>query len=194
MKSQKLLSFVCICILSVILAGSVGCSSMKAKPDAPTSSFKPMHIEFVSSLPSFVGSESISLVQILTLSNPNPFLVSVEVSYSLSINEENFGSSQVPKLYVPANTKINLRDTITFDYFTLLAGKLFGGKETPAEVASILLPIWKGLDGKIPARVKEEQWKEIKPAQPKFLLDAIVNVSNGKEEKNFFQKLTWSDK
>jgi hypothetical protein len=45
----------------------------------------------ISCLPSFAGSESISLTPIFTISNPNPFLLELMMDYSLEAGDKFLG-------------------------------------------------------------------------------------------------------
>ncbi len=194
MKWYKLIALLgLMCILLTTLLVFNGCVSMGRKGETAARSIQPIGIEFVSSLPSFLGSESIGLLPIIKLTNPNPFPISVEVSYTLVGNGENLGGSQLPTTYIPANGTATLRDTATFTYSGLVLGRVFGAKGTPAECVAVILPIWKGLGGKRPVDVTEKAWEEVKPASLAFVMDVASNISNG-EGTNLFKKLTWSEK
>jgi len=180
-------------ILFIVMLGSNNRLTVASSEGTKDSSLQQVQAEFVSCYTSFLGAESISLVPMIRLTNPNPYLVSIKLSYLLKADEENFAGSQLPELYIPANASVTVRDNITISYFSLFAAKALGGK-TPGETVAVLLPIWKGLGGKTPAKVKKESWEKIKPKSPVFLMDLEITASNGGQEANFFTKETWSEK
>ncbi|MFH0845493.1 MAG: LEA type 2 family protein [Pseudomonadota bacterium] len=188
MKRIEKIGLIFILVLSFTLIVTCSAFSQEKK------SYKPVQIEFLSSLPSFCGAESIGLVPMVKLVNPNPYLVSVRLSYSLSANGEKLGSSQLLEFYVPGNKAVTVRDAVTTDWFGFFAGKLFGGNVTPKECAGMLLPIWKGLGGKTPAKVDAEVWEKIEAAKVVFEMDSAMTISGGKKTHSAFKKLSWSEK
>jgi len=77
--------------------------------EASGAELQPIQVELVSSQPSFIGAESISLMPIYRVRNPNPQLVSVTIDYTLTRGGQVLGSSQMEPAYIPAGGTISLR-------------------------------------------------------------------------------------
>ena len=161
--------------------------------EASGAELQPIQVELVSSQPSFIGAESISLMPIYRVRNPNRQLVSVTIDYTLTRGGQVLGSSQMEPAYIPAGGTISLRDTLQVEYTALVASEAAASKGTKsmAEILQVILPLWKGLNGKEPARLPEGLWAKTQGAASPMVADGSVNLQaeDGSGKIYFFKGL-----
>ena len=151
---------------------------------------KDVSVEFMSGLPSFVGAESVVIKPIFKIKNPNDYMVSVDISYTLFFADETLGCSQLPKLYVPANSEVVVNDSIVISFMGWFSSDLLAATVPMPQVLGKILPIWKGLGGKQPALAKNEQWEATSPSKVVLTADmAIHQRSQAGAGKDIFLKL-----
>lgn len=154
---------------------------------------KAVVVTLSSTLPSFTGAESIVLTPIFKLDNPNDFLVAVNLQYTLKVAGQTIGSAQIPTTYyIPAKTQVSAKDDFVVAYAGWL-GKLVLGGKSPAEANQTILPLWKGLGGKMPVGMKEEIWNDVAAQRPAVEGSAVAKMTSGEKEKTAVLSLRWQD-
>ncbi len=83
---------------------------MTAVEAGPKATLKAPNVLMIVCLPSFVGSESITMKPIFNISNPNKSLIEVSLDYLLEVGGKQIGKSQVPKTFIPPNETIEIND------------------------------------------------------------------------------------
>ncbi len=154
---------------------------------------EPIQVELVSSQPSFTGAESISLMPIYRLRNPNQQLVSVTIDYTLMRGGLVLGSSQMDLVYIPAGGTISQRDSMQVEYMALVASEAAASKgtKTMPEILQVVLPLWKGMNGKEPAKLPEGLWAKTEGMVSPIVADGSVNLQaeDGTGKIYFFKGL-----
>jgi hypothetical protein len=152
---------------------------------------KPVTVEMLSSSSSFSGSETINLVPLFKLSNPNNRMVSVTLDYTLKQAGQLLGGSQLFPVFIPAGKAILTKDSIVVEYMSWFLRELLLGN-SPAEAFNVILPLWKGMNGKEPAKLPEGLWSKIAASTFPITADGSVTVQtpDGSEKIFFFQGLT----
>jgi hypothetical protein len=151
---------------------------------------KSITVEMLSSSPSFSGSETICLVPIFKLSNPNDQMISVTVDYTLMQAGQLLGGSQMPPAFIPAGETIQQKDSIVVEYMSWFFRELLRGN-SPEGAFKVVLPLWKGMNGKEPAKLPEGLWATIPASAFPITADGSVTVQtpDGSEKIFFFQGL-----
>jgi hypothetical protein len=143
------------------------------------SPIKAPEVKMISCLPSFAGSESISITPIFTISNPNSFLLEAVVDYNLEAEDKFLGKSALSSLFIPPNKTIEIKDTMVIPFRGWVGSEIFGGKSA-REATMIVGPLWKGLGGQRPATVPEDAWNQIPEKKP--LMRATGSVVGATEK------------
>ncbi len=161
--------------------------------EASGAELQPVQVELVSSQPSYTGSESISLMPIYRLRNPNQQMVSVTIDYTLTQGGQQLGSSQMELVYIPAGKTVSQRDTMLVEYMALVASEAAASKGTKSmpEILQVILPLWKGMNGKEPAKLPEGLWGKTQGIVSPVVADGSVNVQaeDGTGKIYFFKGL-----
>ena len=154
---------------------------------------QPVQVELVSSQPAFTGAESISLMPIYRLRNPNQQLVSVVIDYTLMRGELVLGRSQMELVYIPAGGTVSQRDSMLVEYLALVSGEVAASKgtKTAAEVVKVILPLWKGMNGKDPGKLPEGLWAQTQGVVLPIVADGSVTLEgeDGTGKIYFFKGL-----
>ena len=187
MKMCRLIVISVLAIMPVLMVFP-GC----APEEPPTAALEPADVTMTSCLPSFVGAESICLTPIFSISNPNDFMIGVDLEYGLEVEGELVGKSQVPKVYVPSGGTVEVRDAIVIPFMGWFAGAAIGGKP-PAEAMMLVAPLWKGLGGKRPAAVPEALWDTLEISKPAIVADASIIVSTETSQKVLRVSSRWQE-
>ncbi len=153
---MKIQRFVIVSILAVAPWLLSSCAGVEVSQ----SSIRAPEVRMISCLPSFAGSESISLTPIFTISNPNPFLLELMMDYSLEAGDKFLGKSAFSSLFIPPNKSIEIKDTMVIPFKGWVGSEIFGGKSAK-EATMIIGPLWKGLGGDRPTSLPEDVWKQI---------------------------------
>lgn len=186
MKMHRLFMVMVVTLTPILVF--CGC----AKEEVPTTALEPVDARMITCLPSFVGAESICLTPIFKINNPNDFLIGVDLEYSLEVEGQLVGKSQVPKVYVPANGTIEVRDAVVIPFMSWFAGEIVGGK-SPTESIMLVAPIWKGLGGKRPAPVPEAVWDNLEISKPAIVADGSIVVATETSQKLFLVTMQWQE-
>jgi len=157
--------------------------------EAPCAELQPIQVELVSSLPSFTGAETICLVPVFKLSNPNRQMISATIDYTLIRGGQELGSAQMQPVYIPGGKSIHQRDSMVVEYLAWFAKENSRPMSKAAEVLKIILPLWKGMDGKEPAKLPEGLWTQVQAKALPMVADGSVTVSaeDGTEQIFFFK-------
>ncbi len=158
MKIQRYFVMFLCAILSSLLFSCAGFEVTQGPIKAP-------EVKMISCLPSFAGSESISLTPIFTISNPNHFFLEVMMDYDLETGDKFLGKSGFSSLYIPSNKTIEVKDSIVIPFKKWMGSEIFAGKN-PKEAMMTIAPLWKGLGGGQPSSLPEEVWKKIPEIKP----------------------------
>ena len=149
---------------------------------------KPISVELESCNAIFSGKDNVCLVPIFKLSNPNDQLILATIDYSLRFGGQILGSAQMPTTYLPTEGIMDQRDAIVLIYKSWFVRLYFEGK-SPGEAMKILLPLWKGLGGKEPAKVPEGMWSKIAATKSKIEAEGSITLADedGRERIFFFK-------
>lgn len=149
---------------------------------------KPISVELESCNAIYSSKDNVCLVPTFKLSNPNDQLILATIDYSLRFGGQILGSAQMPTIYLPSGGAMDQRDAIVLVYKSWFARLYFEGK-SPGEAMKILLPLWKGLDGKEPAKVPEGMWSKIVATTSKIEADGSITLADedGTERIFFFK-------
>jgi len=185
MKTHKFVAAVLMVGISFLLLSGVGNGA--TKPD-----FEPPVVTMITCLPSFAGSESISLTPEFTITNPNDCLIGLTLDYKLKAGDQLVGTSMVPTLYVPAKGQVQVRDTVIMPFMAWFASELVSGK-SKKEAVGIVAPLWKGLGAKRPAALPEELWKKLPDNKPAMTATGSVFITTESGQKMFRFTSEWQD-
>ena len=152
---------------------------------------QPVQVELMSSLPSFTGAESICLIPVFKLKNPNSQMVSVTLDYTLMRGEQELGSSQMPLVYIPGGETVYQRDSLVVGYALWVAKESARLMSSASEVVKVILPLWKGMNGQEPAKLPEGLWSKVQAIKAPMTADVSETVQSvdGTERIVFFKGL-----
>ncbi len=113
------------------------------------------------------GSDLIPIKVVFTISNPNPYQVSVEgLTYKLDTGQGPIVYDEIPYRYViPAGEKITLEGAGTLLFLDIFVEKMMVQGLPKAMAAGASIPVWKGLGGIKPEIIPKEVWDSM-PAKP----------------------------
>jgi len=137
--------------MMLLLVVSMGAISQETRA---IPQIQPVKIELVSVYPDFAGKESITFSPVFSIYNPNNFEVTVDtLEYWLSAEGKLIAAVQLTDdIYVPANTHVRLKDSVTVGIEGLIGEKVFAEGLPILEAMIMTLPLWKTLGGQcIPA-------------------------------------------
>ena len=186
MKMHRLLIVIVLTVVPILIFA--GC----AKEQVSTAALEPADVSMTTCLPSFVGAESICLTPIFKISNPNNFLVGVDLEYSLEAGGQFVGKSQILRAYIPANGTVEVKDAIVIPFMAWFPEQIIGGK-SPEEAMGLVAPIWKGLGGKRPAAVPEAVWDSLEVSKPAMVADGSIIVATETSQKLFLFTSQWQE-
>lgn len=151
---------------------------------------KTIGVELDSCKPVFAGKDNICLVPIFRLSNPNDQLVTATIDYSLRFGGQILGSAQMPTIYIPSGKTVDQKDIVVMVYRSWFARLYFEGK-SPGAALKVMLPLWKGMGGKEPAKVPKGMWPKIPATDLKILAEGSITLEteDGAEKIFFFKDL-----
>ncbi len=187
MTMRRLIMIIVLTVMPVLMV-FLGC----AQEQPPTAPLEPADVTMTSCLPSFLGAESICLIPLFRISNPNDFMIGLDLEYGLKVEGRLVGKSQVPRVYVPSSGTTEVKDAIVIPFMGWFAGEAMGGK-TPAEAMMVVAPLWKGLGGKRPAAVPEALWDTLEISKPGIVADAYIIVSTGTSQEVFTLSTQWQE-
>lgn len=149
---------------------------------------KTINVTLGSCMPIFSGKDNICLVPIFKLSNPNDQLVSATIGYKLNLAGQILGSAQMPTIYIPSGSTVDQKDIVVIAYRSWFARLYFQGK-SPGEALKVILPIWKGMGGKEPAKVPKGMWSKIKANTSQIIVEGSMTLGakDGTERIFFYQ-------
>ena len=185
MKIQKFFSGVLLAFVPFLIFSCLGKGVTK-------SAFKAPDANMVICLPSFAGSESISLTPIFKISNPNDFLVEVMMDYKLEAGNQFVGKSMVSTVFIPPNKTIEIKDTIVISFKASFVSEVFGGK-SKKEAVMVVAPLWKSLGGKRPATLPEALWNKIPEKKPAMRARGSIFVAAEAGQEIFHFTTEWQD-
>jgi hypothetical protein len=159
----------------------------KAKATEP----KDVIVDLVSCNVAYSGPDNICLIPVFKLSNVSNQLISATFDYNLKIDDQLMGSAQMPTIYIPSKAEIIQRDSVVVVYRSWFASFYFVGN-SPGQAIKAVLPLWKALGGKEPAKIPEGLWDKIEPTKSKIAADGSVTLklSDGEEKISFFRVST----
>jgi len=137
--------------MALLLVASMGAISQEARA---VPEVQPVKIELVSVYPDFAGKESITFSPVFSIYNPNDFEVTLDtLEYWLSAEGKLIAAVQLTDdVYIPANTEIRLKDSVTVGIEGLIGEKVFAEGLPILEAMIMTLPLWKTLGAQcIPA-------------------------------------------
>lgn len=188
MKTRRLRISQLIALIIVALVVLSSCAVGQ-----PTGTIQAPSLNMITCLPSYVGTESVCLLPIFALQNPNDFEVELELNYGLKVNGELVGQSQVPKIYIPAGKTVQLRDTIVIPFMTWFLGTAIGGEKGKVGGLQLVIPLWKGLGGQHPAVVPDMLWKMPAANELTIVAEGSISVSSALGQKVFPIKTEWQE-
>jgi hypothetical protein len=177
MKIDRFLAMFLFPVGLLLLFSCAGLEVSQAPIKAP-------EVKMISCLPSFAGSESISLTPIFTISNPNPFLLEAVIDYNLEASDKFLGRSALSSFFIPPNKTIEMKDTMIIPFKGWFTSELFSGKSAK-EAGMIVGPLWKGLGGQRPASLPEDAWSQIPEKKPLMRATGSVVGSTEKGREMF---------
>lgn len=191
MNNMKLTRFcIGLCALILLVSLVIGCGITKEK-ESP--SLKPINVDLTDCSIGFAGTEVVYLLPMFKVSNPNEHFVSVDLSYTLYLQDEVIGASQVPTFYVPGYGEVIIRDADAVVYAGWFAAFIMGRPEfkSAGEIIAYITPLWKAISGRQPAMLNKEQWDAIKAATPdiKAHVDAVMSLASGEEGRPEYVRL-----
>ena len=149
---------------------------------------KAIGVELDSCKPVFAGSDNICLAPIFKLSNPNDQLITATIDYSLRFGGQILGSAQMPTIYLPAGKSLFQKDIVVMVYRSWFARLYFEGN-SPGAAMKVMLPLWKGMGGKEPAKVPKGMWSKIPATDLKIQAEGSITLeTEDGDEKIFFFK------
>jgi hypothetical protein len=161
---------VCVAVASLSLLSCMGRVASKNTTQVP-------EVNMVSCLPSFAGSESIALMPIFRVTNPNSFLIESVIDYNLETSGNFLGKSEIRDLHIPGQKTIEIKDTIVIPFNSWMAAEIFSGK-SKEEAVRLVAPLWKSLKGQRPAALPEGVWNQLPEKQLKMRASGTVQVVN----------------
>ena len=173
------------CKLSLLLIAT--CLFLQPVP-VQSAEIKSINAELVSWAPAFSGKDNICIVPIFKFSNPNDKMISASIDYTLSLAGQLIGSAQLPTIYIPAGEIVNQRDSVVIVYRSWFARLYFEGK-SPGAALKAILPLWKGMGGKEPAKVPQGMWSKISATKFQIIAEGSITVGtpDGTEKIFFFK-------
>lgn len=157
---------------------------------AHSTELKAINVELESCMPVFSGKDNICLVPIFKLSNPNDQSVSATMDYTLSLAGQILGSAQMPTIYIPSGGTGDQKDIVVMVYRSWFARLYFQGN-SPGEALKIILPLWKGMGGKEPAKVPKGMWSNISATTSQIIAEGSITLvaADGTERVFFFKDM-----
>ena len=172
-------------LLPCLLGGCV-------KQEAAVAPPKPITVEFSFAPLGNADSEVAYVMPMFKVSNPNEYLVSVDLSYTLHLEDEVIAGSQVPTFYVPEQGEVTVRDVVGVVYMGWLSkcalSKIDIAGSMPAAIQYVT-PFWKQIGGKRPAAVPEELWDTIEPADAVAVskVSVVVSATGGEAAREYLE-------
>jgi len=173
--SKKIL----IGVLSVILLLSVaGISCAPAAPTEPQE-LKPIDIQLSSAYPLFRGTESITLLPVFSISNPNSFPIEISsMEYILYAGDKAIGASQPRNIYILPEMEQELKDAVVMTFNNFIGEGMIMGGLSQAEAVGGALLIWKSLGGVLPIAPLQTQWDAMPDDKPMFKAEGVAFITS----------------
>ena len=113
------------------------------------------------------GSDLLGLIMEFTISNPNPYQVSVEgLTYKLDTGQGADFYEEIPyRYFIPAGEEITLQGVGSLFWMAICMDKLMNKGLSAGQSVGAAVPVWKGLGGIRPGMVPKEAWDALE-AQP----------------------------
>jgi hypothetical protein len=174
---MKVKAFWSILVLS--LAMLLGACAPAAAPEAPPLVGCKAEISDISLLRSgsplagfSAGADLLGIRAEFTISNPNPYQVSVDgLTYKLDTGEGSVVYDEIPyRYFIPAGDEITLQVAGTLLWMDIFMEKFTVLGLAPPMAVGVSVPVWKGLGGIRPEMVPEAAWDalEAKPVAYSF--------------------------
>ncbi len=183
MKTRKSYYMALLPVVFLLLIFCIGKGIAKDGPMAP-------EVRVLTCLPSFAGSESISLTSNFTISNPNNALISIDFDYQLEAENQLLGKSMIPTVYVPPKHTIEVKNSIVIPFKGWFASIVISGK-SKKEAVMIIAPLWKGLGGMRPAALPEALWDKIPAKNPAMKAKCSLAVNTEAGQSMFYVNKCW---
>ena len=109
------------------------------------------------------GSDLLAIKAVFTISNPNPYEVSIEgLTYRLDTGEGPIVYDEMPYRYlIPAGEKITLEGAGILLFMDIYMEKFMIQGLSKAMAAGAAVPAWKGLGGIKPEIITTEAWQAL---------------------------------
>jgi len=118
------------------------------------------------------GADLLGIRVEFTISNPNPYQVSVDgLTYKLDTGEGQVVYEEIPyRYFIPAGEEITLLGAGSLLWMDIFLDKFMNQGLPPPAAVGVSVPVWKGLGGIRPAMVPEAAWDalEAKPVTYSF--------------------------
>ena len=164
-------TFWSILVLSLVML--LGACAPAAAPEAPPLVGCKAEVSDISLLPNVsplvgkAGSDLLGIKMVFTISNPNPYQVSVDsLTYKLDTGEGILIYDETPyRYFIPAGEEITLQGAGTLLLMDIFMEYYMNKGLAKAQAMGVAAMVWKGLGGVRPALIPEEAWDGL-PAKP----------------------------
>jgi hypothetical protein len=129
------------------------------------------------------GADSAVVLSTYTVTNPNPYMVSVDdLVYNMDAGMGFVLYEQIPyKYFIPAGEKITIQGTTVLEFSNAVAERLFQG-DTMAKAVGTVLPMWKSV-GNMPAGITKEMWAAVPAKDVVFAYTVTVHTNGNGTDK-----------
>ena len=169
----------CLVLLVVSSMSMISCT-----PATPASQeIVPVKVELLGTSTLSAGPQYVDLVPVFAVTNPNSVMVTLtSLEYTLSVEDEQVVLSQIGnKVYIPAETQVNVSGAVSVGWGALWMGKFIGeGKQAPEAMMSVL-PVWKKLGGALPMEAFEKPWEGLPGPPVTYEVEGTARVFCGGE-------------
>jgi hypothetical protein len=123
------------------------------------------------------GVDSAVIITTYTISNPNPYMVSVDdLVCNMDAGQGLVIYEQIPyRYYIPAGETINVQGSGVLDFSYAVAEGLFNGL-TMTQAVGKVLPSWKSV-GNMPAGITKEIWGAVPAKEVAFTYNVTVHTN-----------------
>lgn len=190
------ISFVLSVMVAAVLLMISACTSPYIS-EAGKTEIKPCQVSVPMIEQIFAGKESVSIAPYFKISNPNDFPVTLsELRYRVYLMDKDYlcdGKGLDLNYIIPAKGDVTVSSAFAVQWVNL-AMWLWDqqGKTMPVAVKD-MLPLWKGLNGKLFNPKMKKLWDPIPIKHPVFDIDGEIDILRpGGEIVTYNYETTWT--
>ena len=162
---------------------------------APPQEPEPADIQLSSVVPLFRGKESITLLPVFSISNPNDLPIGiVSLEYTLHANGQLIGTSQLRNIYVPPKEEVEVKDATVMPFGTLVAEGMMAKGLPQGEAVGAALAIWKTLGGVLPIDALQPKWDAMPDKKPMFEATGTAFLTSEAGEQAIPFQVQWQER